>query len=224
MKKRYTQALQLIDKNKVYSIEEAISLAKKTSTVKFDAAIEAHFHLNVDTKKTDQKVRTQVLLPHGNGKSVRVAAFVSPGREKEAKDAGAEVIGADDLIKKIKDTGKIDFDIAIAETQVMKSLAQIAKILGQKGVMPNPKTGTVGDDIAKMVHEAKSGKVDAKTDDSGNIHLSIGKTSFDSEKLKENYEIVKEAIAKARPSGVKKEFIAKITIASSMGPGIMVTT
>lgn len=223
MSKRFAEALKLIDLTKSYPIEEAVALAKQTSTVKFDASVEAHFRLNIDPKQTDQKVRTQVSLPHGIGKTLRVAAFVSAGKEKDAKEAGADLVGGEELVKQIKQSEKTDFDVAVAEGGMMKSLATIAKILGQRGLMPSPKTGTVGEDVAKMVKELKSGnKVDVKTDDSGNIHQVIGKVSFDDQKLLENFKTLKDAIHRAKPTSVKKEFIGSITISTSMGPGIKI--
>lgn len=224
MSKRTTEAAKLIDPTKLYSVTEALELVKKASTAKFDESVETHFRLNIDPKQTDQKVRTQIMLPHGIGKTLRVAAFVSPAKEKEAKEAGADMVGGEDLIKQIKQTEKTDFDIAVAEAAMMKNLAGVAKILGQKGLMPNPKTGTVGDEIGRMVKDLKSGnKVDLKTDDSGNIHQVIGKVSFETEKLLENFQATKEAIYKAKPSSVKKDFMGSITITSSMGPGIKVS-
>src|SRR3989344_4812444 len=223
MSKRFQETLKLVDLDKTYSIEEALKLAKQTSTVKFDASVEVHIRLGIDTKQTDQKVRTQVSLPHGIGKTMRVAAFVSSAKEQEAKDAGADVVGGEDLVKQIKQTEKTDFDIAVADTGMMKTLATIAKILGQRGLMPSPKTGSVGEDVAKMVKDLKSGsKIDVKTDDSGNIHQVIGKVSFDDQKLLENFQALKEAIYRAKPSSVKKEFITINTLSTAMGPGIRV--
>lgn len=223
MPKRYESALKLVDPGKTYSVEEAVALAKQTSTVKFDATVEVHFRLNVDTKQTDQKIRAQVTLPHSTGKTRRVAAFVSSSGEKTAKEAGADLAGGEELIKEIKQTEKTDFDVAVAEPAMMKSLAAVAKILGQRGLMPNPKTGTVGEDVAKMVKELKSGsKVEIKTDDSGNIHVAIGKVSFDDVKLIENFKAIKDAVYLAKPASVKKDFMGSITITTSMGPGIPV--
>lgn len=222
MSKRYRQALEIIDKFRTYTIEEAVRLAKRTSTVKFDASVEVHFKLGIDPKQTDQKVRTQVALPHGTGKTVKVAAFVTPSKEKEAKEAGADIIGGEELVKQVKETGKTDFDVAVAEPAMMKSLAGIAKILGQKGLMPTPKTGTVGEDIAKIVKELKAGRLDVKTDDTGVIHAVMGKVSFDDQKLSENFKALKEAIYKAKPASVKKEFVKSVTISTSMGPGIRI--
>lgn len=222
MSKRYNEVLKLVEKDKTYSIEEAVRLAKQTSTVKFDASVEVHIRLNIDTKQTDQKIRTQIQLPAGTGKTLKIAAFVSLAKEKEAKAAGADIVGGEELIKKIKETGKTDFDMAVAEPAMMKGLAVIAKTLGQRGLMPNPKTGTVTPDIAKAVKELKSGKVDVRTDDTGVIHQAIGKVSFDDQKLVENFGVLKDAIQRAKPVSVKKEFISSISISTSMSPGIRV--
>ena len=223
MSKRIAEAIKLIDHTKPYSIEQAIKLAKETSKVKFDASVEVHFRLGIDPKQTEQKVRTQISLPHSTGKNIRVAAFVSPAKEKEAKEAGADIIGGEELVKQIKQTEKTDFDIAVADGAMMKSLATVAKILGQRGLMPNPKAGTVGDDIRKIVSELKSGsKIDVKTDDSGNIHQVIGKVSFDDAKLLENFQALKDAVYRAKPAAVKKDFVTSITVTTSMGPGIRV--
>ncbi len=223
MSKRYNQIAELVKKDRIYSAEEAIALAKETSTVKFDATVEVHFKLNIDTKQTDQKVRAQVKLPHGTGKTIKVVAFVTPGKEKEVSDAGADVIGGDELVKQIKETGKVDFDIAVAEPAMMKSLASIAKILGQKGVMPSPKAGTVGEEVGKLVKELKGGRVEIKTDDTGVVHLAIGKVSFDEGKLLENFQAVKEALYRAKPPALKKDFVKSVTLSTSMGPGIRVS-
>ncbi|MBI4050629.1 MAG: 50S ribosomal protein L1 [Candidatus Doudnabacteria bacterium] len=223
MSKRYSQVVQLVDRTKTYPIEEAVALARQTSTVKFDATVEAHFKLGIDAKQTDQKVRTQITLPHGTGKTIKVAAFVSSGKEKEAKAGGADIIGGEELVKQIKETGKADFDAAVAEPAMMKSLAQIAKILGQRGLMPNPKAGTVGEDVGRLVKELKGGRVEIKTDDTGVVHAAIGKVSFDEQKLLENFQAVKEALYRAKPSAVKKDFVKSVTISTSMGPGIKVS-
>src|SRR3989344_5042722 len=223
MSKRMSEAVKLIDPAKSYSIEDAVKLAKETSKVKFDASVEVHVRLNIDPKQTDQKIRAQVSLPHGIGKVMRVAAFVSSPKEKDAAAAGADIVGGEDLIKTIKQTEKTDFDIAVAEPMMMKNLSIVAKILGQRGLMPNPKTGTVGEDVGKIIKELKSGnKVDVKTDDSGNIHQTIGKVSFDNQKLIENFQILKDAVHKAKPASVKKDFVTSITLATSMGPGIRI--
>lgn len=212
----------LVDINKVYSPEEAIELAKKTANTKFVGSIEVHVRTLIDAKKTDQAVRGTVSLPNGTGKTKRVAAFVTELKEKEAKEAGAVVFGGEELIKQIKETEKTDFDVAIAEPALMPKLAQIAKILGTRGLMPNPKTGTVGANIGAMIKEIAGGKVNFKNDDSGNLHQIIGKTNFDSAKLLENLKVLMKAVNESKPQTVKGQFISNVTINSTMGPGIRV--
>lgn len=210
------------DKNKIYIIEEAIELTKKLSKTKFDASIETHFKLGIDPKKGDQQIRSTISLPNGTGKTIKIAAFVTESKEKEVKDAGADYFGSDELIAKIKKTEKTDFQVAIAEPAIMKNLSQIAKILGTRGLMPSPKNETVTTDPAKTVADLKKGKISFKNDDTGNIHAVIGKISFDSKKLLENFSALNEAIKKAKPSGSKGTYIKNISISSSMGPGIKI--
>ena len=210
------------DKLKSYEAEAAINLTKKLSKTKFDASVEAHFRLGINPKKGEQQVRSAVSLPHGSGKTIKVAAFVTPDKEKEVKKAGADYVGGEDLIAKIKKTEKTDFQVAIAEPAMMKSLAKIAKILGTRGLMPSPKNETVTSDPAKAAIELKKGKVSFKNDDTGNVHVVIGKASFDSKKLLENYETLLRAVKKARPASAKGIYIKNISISSSMGPGIKV--
>jgi large subunit ribosomal protein L1 len=220
--KRVKSNNELVDKNKVYSPEEAVELAKKTANTKFVGSLEAHFRTLIDAKKTDQAVRGMVQLPNGTGKTKKVAAFVTESKEKEAKDAGAYIVGGEELIKKIKETEKTDFDVAVAEPALMPKLAQIAKILGTRGLMPNPKTGTVGANIGQMVKEISGGKVNFKSDDSGNIHQIIGKSDFETKKLLENFKALYDAVIHSKPAAVKGQFIGSITINSTMGPGIRV--
>ncbi len=210
------------DKAKVYPIEEAIELTKKLSRTKFDASVEIHFRLGIDPRKGDQQVRTAVSLPHGTGKTIKVAAFVTPDKVKEVKAAGADYVGSDDLIAEIKKTEKTDFQVAVAEPAMMKNLAQIAKILGTRGLMPSPKNETVTPNPAKAVQELKKGKVSFKNDDTGNIHVIIGKVSFETKKLLENYQTLLTAINKSKPTGTKGIYIKNISISSTMGPGIKV--
>lgn len=212
------------DKLKAYPIEEALELAKKLSKTKFDASVEVHFRLGIDPKKGDQQIRTAVSLPHGTGKTVKVAAFVSPDKEKEVKAAGADIVGGDDLIAEIKKTEKTDFQVAVAEPAMMKNLAQIAKILGTRGLMPSPKNETVTPNPAQAVAELKKGKVSFKNDDTGNIHVVIGKISFDINKLIENFNTILESVKKAKPVKSKGVYIKNISISSSMGPGLKVST
>ncbi|MCK4744591.1 50S ribosomal protein L1 [Candidatus Parcubacteria bacterium] len=210
------------DKTKAYPIKEAIELVKKTSKAKFDASVEVHFRLGIDPKKNDQQVRSTVVLPHSFGKSKKIAAFVLPDQEKEAKDAGAEIVGGEELIKKIKDTKKIDFEIAVATPKMMKLLAQIAKILGPRGLMPSPKNETIAADLKKTISELQKGKIAFKNDDTGNIHQVIGKISNREKNLAENYQIFLDALNKAKSPAAKGDYIKNITICSTMGPGINV--
>ena len=221
--KGYRASLEGVDENRSYPSKEAIDLVKKTSTVKFDASVEVHVRLGIDPKQTDQSVRFAVKLPHGTGKKKRIAAFVTPAREAEAKGAGASLVGGEELIAKIKQTEKLDFDVAVAEPAMMKNLAAIAKILGTKGKMPSPKTGSVSPDITRMIQEIAGGKVESKNDDDGNIHQVVGKVSFETEKLEANLKAFMEALRAAKPKGAKQDFIRTVTLASSMGPGFRVS-
>ncbi len=222
MGKRFTAARKEIETNKVYSIEEAVALAKKTATTKFVGNIEVHVRTGIDPKKSDQIIRSTVTLPHGTGKTKRIAAFVTPGKEKEATDAGATVVGGEDLIKKIKETEQLNFDISIAEPSMMAKLASIAKILGPRGLMPNPKSGTVTADIGKAVKEFATGKAEFKNDDSGNIHMVLGKADFSDEQILANYKSFMDALNAGKPAGVKKEYIISVNLNATMGPGIKV--
>jgi len=210
------------DVTQAYPIEEAVELMKGVSKAKFDASVEIHFRLGIDPKKGDQQVRGAVNLPHGTGKDVKVAAFVAPENEKAAKEAGADFFGGEDLITEIKKTGKTDFQVAIAEPIMMKKLGVIAKTLGTRGLMPSPKNGTVTPDPAKAVGEMKKGKVNFKNDDTSNLHSVIGKVSFDSNKLIENYQALLEMIKKVKPNSSKGVYIRNISISSSMSPGVKV--
>ncbi|MBI2459451.1 MAG: 50S ribosomal protein L1 [Parcubacteria group bacterium] len=208
------------DKSKAYPIAEAVDLAKKLSRTKFDASVEIHFKLGIDTKKGEQQVRLAVSLPHGTGKTVKVAAFVTPAKEAEVRQVGADYVGGEDLINEIKKTEKTDFQVAVAEPALMKNLAAIAKILGTRGLMPSPKNETVTTDPAKAVAELKKGKVSLKNDDTGNLHVAIGKVSFTAEKLIENFEALLEAVKKAKPATAKGVYLKKAYISSTMGPGL----
>jgi large subunit ribosomal protein L1 len=220
--KKYSKVAKAVDKDKVYPIEEAIELVKKTSITKFDSSIEVHIKLGVDPKKGDQQVRSTVILPHVVGKSKKVIAFVGPDKEKEAKEAGADKIGGEELIQKIKQTKKFDFDIAVATPDMMKKLAPIAKILGPRGLMPSPKNDTITTDLKRTIGELKKGKISFKNDDTSNIHQLFGKISFDDNKILENYNVLLEAINKAKPAGQKGIYIKNISICSTMGPGVKV--
>jgi len=221
--KRFEEASSLIDKKQAYSVEEAVDLLKKTATTKFDASIEIHFKLGIDARKGDQAVRSSVVLPHGTGKTKKIAVVTKEDKQKEAKDAGADIVGEQEFIDEIKKTEKTDFDVLIATPDVMRNLAPIAKILGTRGLMPSPKSGTVVTNIAKAVEEIKKGKVVFKNDDTANIHSLIGKVSFDNTKLIENINAFVDAVTKAKPSATKGTYIKTITLASAMGPGLKIT-
>jgi large subunit ribosomal protein L1 len=212
----------IYDRLKTYSIEEALEIVKKLTKTKFDASIEVHFRLGINTKKGDQQVRGAVSLPNGTGKTVKVAAFVSSENEKAVKAAGADFVGGDELIAEIKKTEKTDFQVAIAEPALMKNLAVIAKILGTRGLMPSPKNDTVTTNPVKAVEELKKGKISFKNDDTANVHTVIGKVSFDTKKLTENYQTLLETIKKAKPSSSKGTFIKNVSISSSMSAGVKV--
>jgi len=220
--KRYSAAKAKVTAGQTYSLEEGIKLVKETATVKFDSTVEIHVKLGIDAKKSDQGVRATVSLPHGTGKIQRVAAFVSPDKEKEAKEAGADLYGGKDLIEKIKTSGKVDFDVAVATPDIMRDLSAIAKILGQKGLMPNPKVGTVTTNIKQTVEEIKKGRAAFKNDDSANVHLLIGKVSFTDQQLKENVVAFLDALKRMKPETAKGTFIKTVHLASAMGPGIKI--
>jgi large subunit ribosomal protein L1 len=219
--KKYRAAVGNVDANKKYPVAEACAILTKLSTSKFDGTAEAHIRINADTTQADQLVRTTVNLPHGTGKVVRVAAFVPDDMIDEAKKAGAVIAGNDDLVKNIED-GKIDFDIAVAVPAMMKNLGKIAKTLGQKGLMPNPKAGTVTDNIAKTIEALKKGRIECKMDKFGIIHVPFGKISFGDKKLQDNLEALMAGIEEARPAGIKSTYILSVTLTPTMGPGVKV--
>jgi len=220
--KRYTQAKSLIDSKKVYSPVEAVELVKKTSNTKFDGTVEVHLNLGIDVKKSDQLVRATIVLPHGTGKTKKVAAFVPADKEADAREAGADFVGGEDLIAEIAKTGKIDFDVAVATPDMMPKMAKVAKILGPKGIMPNPKTETESPNVKKMVEELKKGKVTLKNDTTGNIHQALGKVSYESKNLLGNLISVVAAIRKNKPASAKGSYIKNVVLTSTMGPAIHV--
>jgi large subunit ribosomal protein L1 len=222
MSKRMTDLKGKIDNTKDYSLDEAITLVKETSNVKFDASVELHVRLGIDTKKSDQQIRATVTLPNGTGKTKRIAAFVGTNDEKAAKAAGADLVLGEEEIKTIKDTGKIDFDIAVATPEMMPKLAVAARVLGPKGLMPNPKTDTVDKDVTKMIDALKKGKAAFKNDDTGNIHQIVGKVSFDNAKLAENINTFIDALEKAKPAGTKGAFFKNVYLTSAMGPSVKI--
>lgn len=220
--KRFLTASSLVEPKKAYSIDEAIALVKKTSNVKFDAAVEIHVNLGINAKKTDQTVRSSISLPHGTGKTVRVAVITAdPDKQKKAREAGADLVGDKEIIEEIK-AGKINFDVLVTTPDSMKVLGPIAKILGPRGLMPNPKDGTVTQNVTEIIGKLKKGQISYKNDDSGNVHAIIGKISFTEQQLKENYQAFLDNLTKAKPVSSKGTFIKNISLSSSMGPGIKV--
>ncbi len=221
--KRYSAAVAKIDRSREYLPVEAIKTLKELPDAKFDETIEIAFRLGVDPRKADQMVRGTVSLPNGTGKSVRVAAFAQGEKATEAREAGADLVGADDLVEEVM-KGNIDFDAAVATPDMMAAVGKAGRVLGPRGLMPNPKTGTVTMDIAKAVADIKGGKVEYKTDRTGNVHCIIGKKSFGEQQLLENYLVVVEELLRAKPSAAKGKYIKSLTIASTMGPGITIDT
>ena len=219
--KKYAEAAKLVDKAKLYEPAEALDILKKMDTAKFDETVELSVNLNVDPKYADQQVRGAIVLPHGIGKSKTVLVFAEGDKEKEAQEAGADFVGADELIEKIKG-GWTDFDVAIATPNMMGKVGRLGKILGPKGLMPNPKIGTVTMDVTRAVEESKAGKVEYRTDKAGIINSPIGKKSFDANKLIENLTTLVDTIVKVKPSGAKGQYIKSITVSSTMGPGIRI--
>jgi large subunit ribosomal protein L1 len=221
--KRYNELKSTYDDKKSYSLTEAIDLVKKTANTKFDSAVEVHIRLGIDSRKSDQQVRSTVVLPHGTGKEKRVAAFVAtPDQEKEAEGAGAELIGGEELVAEIVKTGKCDFDVAIAVPEMMPKMAKIAKILGPRGLMPSPKNDTVTPNVGEAVKAMKGGKVAFKNDDTANVHQVIGRASFTEDQLAVNFETFMDALRKNKPSSSKGTYIKGIVLTSTMGPGVRV--
>ena len=218
--KKYVESVKLYDKTKVYDPNEALDIAIKTATAKFDETVEAHVRLGVDSRHADQQVRGAVILPNGTGKNVRVAVFAKGDMAKAAEAAGADVVGAEDLVARIQNEGFLDFDVAIAAPDTMGLVGRLGKVLGPRGLMPSPKAGTVTPDVAKAVTEAKAGKIEYRLDKTNIIHCPIGKVSFGTEKLLENLDALMEAIVKAKPAATKGQYIKSCTVASTMGPGI----
>lgn len=220
--KRYLKAREMVDAKKLYSPMEAAELVKKTSTTKFDGTVEVHVNLGIDVKKGEQQVRATIIFPHATGKTKRVAAIVSPAKEAEAKEAGADLVGGEDLINEIATKGKVDADVVVASPDMMAKMSKVAKVLGPIGLMPNPKTDTVGPNVKKMVEEIKRGKVAFKNDTSANIHQAIAKVSLDANKIVENMNAIVDAIKKVKPASAKGTYLKSVTLTSTMGPGIHV--
>lgn len=221
--KKYLEAAKQVEEGKLYNASEAFGLVKKIDFANFDATIEVAFNLNVDTKQADQQLRGAMVLPNGTGKDQTVVVFAKGAKAQEAKDAGADVVGDDDLVARIQD-GWLDFDVAIATPDMMAQVGRLGRVLGPKGLMPNPKTGTVTMDVTKAVTDAKSGQVTYRTDRDGNVHVPLGKVSFTEEALEGNFKVVYDVIAKARPASVKGVYIKHVSVASTFGPSVTLDT
>ena len=219
--KKLQDAAKLIDRSALYSVEEAVALAQKTSTVNFDATVEVAFKLGIDTRKNDQQIRGAVVLPHGTGKTQKVLVFAKGEKAKEAQAAGADYVGDADMVAKIQQ-GWFDFDVIVATPDMMGEVGKLGRVLGPKGLMPNPKTGTVTFDVTKAIDEIKAGKVEYRADKAGIIHAPIGKVSFETEKLVENFLTVFEVIAKAKPAAAKGTYMKSVNVTTTMGPAVKV--
>lgn len=222
--KRYAEAAKLVDRATLYDTAEAISLVKKTAGAKFDETIEAHIRTGCDGRHADQQIRGAVVLPHGTGKKVRVLVFAKGDKVAEAEAAGAEYVGGEELIPKIQNEGWFEFDVVVATPDMMGIVGRLGRVLGPKGLMPNPKAGTVTMDVTKAVNDIKAGKIEYRLDKSNIIHVPVGKASFTEEQLKENFDALMEAIVKAKPSTLKGQYLRSISLAPTMGPGVKVST
>ncbi|MGN0368475.1 MAG: 50S ribosomal protein L1 [Wujia sp.] len=218
--KRYSEAAKLIEKTSVYEIDEAVSLVKKSASAKFDETIEAHLRLGVDGRHADQQVRGAVVLPHGTGKSVKVLVFAKGNKVDEALAAGADYAGGDELVPKIQNDGWLDFDVVVATPDMMGVVGRLGKVLGPKGLMPNPKAGTVTMDVTKAINDIKAGKIEYRLDKANIIHVPVGKASFTEEQLKDNFQTLLDAVIKAKPAAAKGQYLKSVVIASTMGPGV----
>ncbi|MCH5281898.1 MAG: 50S ribosomal protein L1 [Lachnospiraceae bacterium] len=222
--KKYNEAAKAIDRTVQYEPAEAIALAKKVATAKFDETIEVHIRTGCDGRHADQQIRGAVVLPNGTGKSVRVLVFAKGDKLNEAEAAGADHVGGEELIPKIQNDGWLDFDVVVATPDMMGVVGRLGKVLGPKGLMPNPKAGTVTMDVAKAVNDIKAGKIEYRLDKSNIIHVPVGKASFTEEQLKENFDALMDAIVKAKPSTLKGQFLKSISLAPTMGPGVKIST
>ena len=222
--KKYVETAKLVDRTVQYDAGEAVALVKKTAVAKFDETIEAHIRLGVDSRHADQQVRGAVVLPHGTGKTVRVLVFAKGDKAAEAEAAGADYVGADDLVPRIQKENWFEFDVVVATPDMMGIVGRLGRVLGPKGLMPNPKAGTVTMDVAKAVKDIKAGKIEYRLDKTNIIHVPIGKASFTEEQLADNFQTLMGAIIKARPAAAKGQYLRSVTIASTMGPGIKVST
>lgn len=222
--KKYVEAAKLIDRATSYEIPDAVSLLKKTATAKFDETIEAHIRLGVDGRHADQQVRGAVVLPHGTGKTVRVLVFAKGDKVAEAQAAGADFVGGDELVPKIQNEGWMEFDVVVATPDMMGVVGRLGRVLGPKGLMPNPKAGTVTMDVTKAIQEIKAGKIEYRLDKTNIIHVPLGKASFGEDQLKENFDTLMGAIVKAKPSAAKGQYLRNVTVTTTMGPGIRINT
>ena len=220
--KKYMEAVKAFDKTQVYDVPEAMELVVKTSTAKFDETVEAHIRLGVDGRHADQQVRGAIVLPHGTGKTKKVLVFAKGPKAAEAEAAGAEFVGAEEMAQKIQTENWFDFDVVIATPDMMGVVGRLGKILGPKGLMPNPKSGTVTMDVEKAINDVKAGKVEYRLDKSNIIHTPIGKASFGPEKLQENFTALMDAVIKAKPAAAKGQYLRSVTVASTMGPGVKI--
>ena len=220
--KKYVESLGKIDRTKLYESKEALALVSEIATAKFDETVEAHIKLGVDSRHADQQVRGAIVLPHGTGKTKKVLVFAKGEKAKEAEAAGADFVGAEDLVQKIQKENWFDFDVVVATPDMMGVVGRLGRVLGPKGLMPNPKSGTVTFDVTKAVEEIKAGKVEYRLDKSNIIHVAIGKVSFGGEKLAENFNVLMNAIIKAKPSAAKGQYLRSISVTSTMGPGVKI--
>jgi large subunit ribosomal protein L1 len=218
--KRYVESAKLVDRTNLYDVEEAVSIIKKTANAKFDETIEAHIKLGVDGRHADQQVRGAVVLPHGTGKKVRVLVFAKGDKVEEAQAAGADFVGGQELVPKIQNEGWLDFDVVVATPDMMGVVGRLGRVLGPKGLMPNPKAGTVTMDVTKAVNDIKAGKIEYRLDKTNIIHVPVGKASFTEEQLADNFHTLMGAIVKAKPTAAKGQYLRSVTITSTMGPGI----
>ena len=218
--KKYVESKKLVDKTKLYDLEEACTLCVSTAKAKFDETVELHVRLGVDSRHADQQVRGAVVLPHGTGKNVKVLVIAKGDKEKDALDAGADLVGAEDMVAKIQNEGFMDFDVLITTPDMMGLVGRLGRVLGPRGLMPNPKAGTVTPNVAQAVKEAKAGKIEYRLDKANIIHVPVGKASFGKEKLSENITTVMDAIVKAKPAAAKGQYIRSAAIATTMGPGV----
>lgn len=222
--KKYVEAAKLIDRATLYTAEDAVALVKKTSTAKFDETIEAHIRTGCDGRHADQQIRGAVVLPHGTGKTVRVLVFAKGAKATEAEAAGADFVGGEELIPKIQNDGWFEFDVVVATPDMMGVVGRLGRVLGPKGLMPNPKAGTVTMDVAKAISDIKAGKIEYRLDKANIIHVPVGKVSFTEEQLNENFQTLINAIVKAKPAAAKGQYLKSVVIASTMGPGVKINT